>query len=113
MSRLTDSEIAYYYLGKNTVECRVSDNLISIRDSYLIVDDAEKEDVLVDLLNKCPWFKESRTVEDMFNEWKVHNIFYQRGWAIERTKHTDLELNQSWIVKLGYKICSKLFKEKR
>ena len=113
MKKLAYSKISYYYLGKYTIECWVSDDSISIRDSYLVVDDELKIEIIEDLLANFKWFAYTRTAKDILNEWKVHNAFYQRGWQKERTKHTDIELKQCRGLRFAYTIASKLFKEKK
>lgn len=113
MNKLAYSRTAYYYLGKYTVECWVSDDSISIRDSYLITDDEYKMEVITDLLSKFRWVTETRTAKDILTEWKVHNAFYQRGWQKERTKHTDIEVKQCRLLRIAYWVASKLFKEKK
>lgn len=105
--------IVYYHFEEITLECRVYDTAICIKDSHLITDDDNKKYVIDDLLNNFEWYKESRTAQDMFYEWKTHNILYEWNILKERTKDTDIELKQNRFIKFCYKVFAKIFKEKK
>ena len=82
---------------------------VSIIDSYLIKEDADKNDFIkhlheIGLLT-------GRSEISLWREWKAHNILYQWGMFKERTQNTDLNENESWFRRLGYFFISLLFKE--
>ena len=107
------SGIVYYHLENCTLECHIKDECITILYSYKVMNDDDKRDVLADLLESFPWFKEHRTVDDMFYEWKTHNILYEWNVRPSSTIHTDMELKQSRFLKFCYKVFAKIFKEKK
>lgn len=48
----------------------------------------------------------NRSIDSMINEWRVHNLFYSLSIKKDRTKSVDLDINQPWYIKLGYKVLS-------
>lgn len=90
----------------------VGEHGISIIDSFQVKDDDMKKEILTDICLNVEGLELCRTFKSMFREWKVHNIFYSRGWFKKRTKDTDLEYKQKRIVAWFYTIVSKLLKEK-
>lgn len=97
---------------QNQTSIYYSKGNIRILNSYLIKDDNEKLKITLELKSKYKKELEKRTIEDLFYEWKAHNIFYQRNILVKSTRDTDFEFNQKKITKLIYKIISKIFKEK-
>ena len=105
------SGITYYYLEDDTIECIITDDNIHIKNSYLITSDDKKLEIIDDLLESFPWFKDHRTNKDMLSEWRVHNWFYRLNIKKNNTKDTDLEYKQNFFLKLLYAIFSKLAKK--
>ena len=50
-----------------------------------------------------------RGIWSMTHEWRAHNLLYSLGFEKDRTRSVDLNLNQPWYIKLGYKILSLLY----
>lgn len=97
---------------QNQTSIYYSKGNVRILNSYLIKDDNEKLKTILELKLKYRKELEKRTIEDLFYEWKAHNILYQKNLFKKSTKDTDFEFNQKKIIKLIYKIISKIFKEK-
>lgn len=97
---------------QNQTSIYYSKGNVRILNSYLIKDDNEKLKTILELKLKYRKELEKRTIEDLFYEWKAHNILYQKKLFKKSTKDTDFEFNQKKIIKLIYKIISKIFKEK-
>lgn len=96
----------------NGISYYISDNCVSVRDSYKVTDDEVKLDFLIHVCSEKPDLESHRSKESMLEEWKAHNILYQKHLFRSRTKDVDIEYNQKWIFKVGYHIICKLFKEK-
>ena len=105
-----DSKITYYYLRKTTIECVIDDENIKIKDSYQVVDDNQKLEIIDDLLKTFVWFNDYRTREDMLNEWRVHNLCYKLKIKRSSTKDADIECKQSIFMKFAYWFFSKFAK---
>lgn len=104
--------IAYYYIKEDIViEGVISDDNISIIDSYKVTSDSDKEKIIENLLESFPWFKETRTCRDMLDEWRVHNYCYSINYQRNRTRNTDFELKQNIILKFMYWLISKFIKK--
>ena len=110
MKKKIINEIVYYYLGEIVIECIICDDNIKIKDSHLVIDDAQKLELIDDLLKSFTWFNEHRTRKDILNEWKVHNLFYKLNFKRERTKDTDIECRQRVFMKFAYWFFSKFAK---
>lgn len=100
-------------LKNDKVKIIYSLNNIKIKNSYLIKNDNEKLNIILELKDIFKKELENRTIEDIFYEWKAHNILYQKRLFRKRTEDTDLEINQKKLLKIGYRIICKIFKEKR
>ena len=98
--------------NQNQIKIFCFNNNIRIQDSYLVKDDNEKLKIILELKSKYQKQLENRTIEDLFYEWKSHNILYHKRICRKSTKDTDFEFNQKKLLKLGYKIICKIFKEK-
>lgn len=75
---------------------------MKICDSYKIIDDDVKREILNILLsyeNRCPsnW---DRTIYSMVNEWKAHNLFCFFNYELDRSKDVDLNNEDEKIYKL-------------
>lgn len=86
------------------IEYVVGEKAITIKDSYLVEDDAEKLAFLQTLCLENEGLELCRSIKSMLIEWKAHNILYKRRLFTARTKDTDLEYGQNWLVALGYRI---------
>lgn len=88
---------------------------ICIRDSYKIKysDDIEK---LLDIICDTSTFTEfkiagyKRTLTSMRKEWEAHNLLYKLGIFKASTGSTDLENNESFILKTGYALLSFIYR---
>lgn len=89
------------------VEGILWDNGVTIVDSYKIKNDETKRIFIKLLVEKYPHILNYRSEESLFQEWKSHNILYQRGISPKSTKSSDLEFHQKLFHKIGYKIISK------
>lgn len=45
----------------------------------------------------------------LVNEWACHNMCYKLGIYKERTKHTDLNCDNPWWLKIGYLIIGSFY----
>ena len=108
MSKNKIISIVYYHVEDLIIECEVSSNNISIKDSYLVKKDERKKEIIRDLLQSFYWFREKRTEKDMLDEWRVHNLLYSLHLLRNHTTNTDLELNQTKVRKFLYKLVSKI-----
>jgi len=48
----------------------------------------------------------NRTPESEYQEWRAHNFLYRIGYQRERTKHVDIDQNESELRKFIYAILS-------
>jgi len=104
------SGITYYRLENDTIECTITDENINIKDSYLVMSDDKKLEIIDDLLKTFIWFKEHRTSKDMLNEWRVHNQLYKLNIKKEHTKSVDFEYKQNIFMKFLYWLISRFIK---
>jgi len=105
------SGITYYYIEDITIECVITDDNIQIKNSYQVTSDEDKVNIINDLLESFPWFKESRTCEDMLHEWRAHNYLYNIKFKTSHTKDVDFELKQKIIKRFLYWLISKLVRK--
>lgn len=47
-----------------------------------------------------------RDMYSMGHEWRAHNLLYSLGIMRSRTKDVDLNINQTWYIKMLYSILS-------
>ena len=88
---------------------------ICVKNSYKIKysDDIEN---LLKIINNNPTFIEfkiagyKRTLSSMRREWEAHNLLYKLGIFKTRTGSTDLENNESFILKAGYAVLSFIYR---
>lgn len=101
-----------YYIDEVKVECILKENVVTIKDSYKVSNDKHKKYILGRLLNEFPYIKKhNRNLKNMFNEWKSHNILYNRNFKVESTRDTDFELKQSLLYKIAYFFVAHLLRE--
>ena len=77
----------------------LSDVNCCIFNSYLITDESEMRDFCEHAL---PAHFLQRPIESYIREWKAHNWLYRHNIAAERTRDTDLNINEYWYRRLGY-----------
>lgn len=88
---------------------------ICVRNSYKIKysDDIEN---LLKIISNSPTFIEfkiagyKRTLSSMQREWEAHNLLYKLGIFKASTESTDLENNESFILKTGYAVLSFIYR---
>lgn len=49
------------------------------------------------------------SLNEMVNEWRVHNLLYCLGLFKDKTQHVDLNTNKTWYGKLTYFILSPFY----
>lgn len=86
---------------------------IHIINSYFVTCDKTKIDFINYFINKHFLFITKRKMKSFLREWEAHNIFYQHGWYVNRTKDADLEANIKWYKRIAYWLICLLFKEKK
>lgn len=74
---------------------------IKLVDSWFIEDRSMQKQILQELLDDYEWFR-ARSLRSYLREWRAHNRLYQLGLFKERTKDTDLNVNEYWYRRLGY-----------
>ena len=94
------------------IEVTFSPTNIHIKNSYRITDDDEKRAIIKCLFKVNKKLEDVRTKEDIFNEWKAHNILFQHKFQQARTKDVDIEFNQKHFLKVGYWLIAHFLKEK-
>ena len=88
---------------------------ICVKNSYKIKysDDIEN---LLKMIRNNPTFTEfkiagyKRTLLSMRREWEAHNLLYKLGIFKASTGSTDLENNESFILKAGYAVLSFIYR---
>ena len=86
----------------------LSTNNTSIKDSYRIRRINDMVNVLKKIRNTCDdsYAIHKRSIFDMVNEWRVHNLLYFLHIKRRRTGTVDLNVNQSIWVKIAYTLLS-------
>ena len=86
----------------------LSTNNTSITDSYRIRRINDMVNVLKKIRNTCDdsYAIHKRSIFDMVNEWRVHNLLYFLHIKRRRTGTVDLNVNQSIWVKIAYTLLS-------
>ena len=110
------------FVLKDDVWCEVvfspidSKNLnICVKNSYKIKYSDDIENLLKMICNN-PTFTEfkiagyKRTLSSMRREWEAHNLLYRLGIFKASTGSTDLENNESFILKIGYAVLSFIYR---
>ena len=87
-----------------------SETCVTVLNSYLLETDDDIWSCVNFLWENCEGLANSRTNISVFNEIRVHNLLYKRHFKEERTRHTDLEINQNWFMRLLYAIVAKILK---
>ena len=80
-----------------------------IQDSYKVKRIDEMQDILWMIQSEvedASMAINKRGVWSMTHEWRAHNLLYSLGIEKDRTGSVDLNLNQPWYARLGYKVLS-------
>lgn len=95
-----------------SLKIKLTEEGISILNSYIIKDDADKKETIDELCFIFPQILEHRTKKDIFYEWKAHNILFNKNIQKKRTRDTDLEFNLKTFHRIVYRLICLIFKEK-
>ncbi len=83
---------------------RILDNRIKVIESYKITDRKVMKEILYAFQYKHPELKFNRGLNDLIREWVAHNRLYKWGIQPEKTKHVDLEFEETkknlWIYRI-------------
>lgn len=91
-------------------ECNVGANNTTIYGSYKIHHIDEMKMILNYIRKKFPESSiNKRSNFSMINEWRSRNLLYALGIHPDRTKHVDLNTNNSIWMKIGYFIGSMIY----
>ena len=94
----------------NGIEYNIGADNVHVCNSYVITNDEAKRVFIRHLLETVDGLK--RSEKSLFNEWKGHNVFYQRGWWKNHTADVDFEFKQNFVLKIIWCVVSHIFKEK-
>lgn len=88
---------------------------ICVKNSYKIKYSDDIENLLKMICNNPTFIKfkiagYKRTLSSMQREWEAHNLLYRLGIFKTRTGSTDLENNESFILKAGYAVLSFIYR---
>lgn len=87
------------------VKFTATENNLHIEDSYKIISKPViKElltDILVDIYNNTD-ITYKRSINSWVNEWVAHSWLYNRSVEKDRTKHVDLNEDESLLKRFGY-----------
>ena len=91
------------------VEC--SQDNTKIIDSYKVNNKWDMKFILYKIRDKVSKDKaiHSRSISSMVNEWSAHNLLYNLGIQMYRTKDVDLNITQPWYIKVGYFLLSPIY----
>ena len=94
--------------SKYIINVLLSINNTSITDSYRIRRIDDMVNVLKKIRNTCDnsYAIHKRSIFDMVNEWRVHNLLYFLHIKRRRTGTVDLNINQSIWAKIAYTLLS-------
>lgn len=92
-----------------TLKVHASKDNTYIQDSYKVKSIDDMQDIL--------WMIQSEVEDDsmainkrsiwgMTHEWRAHNLLYSLGIEKDRTRSVDLDINQPWYLKIGYRVLS-------
>ena len=94
--------------SKYIINVLLSINNTSITDSYRIRRIDDMVNILKKIRNTCDnsYAIHKRSIFDMVNEWRVHNLLYFLHIKRRRTGTVDLNINQSIWAKIAYTLLS-------
>lgn len=90
-------------INGNYIEYNINDKQdnCEIIDSFYIHDKETKIEFIKILIHNFDKFSK-RSVMSYYREWKAHNILYKLGVQKERTGIVDLNIDEHWLLRLGY-----------
>lgn len=94
------------------LKVHASENNTCIQDSYKVRGIAAMHNILWMIQSEvedASMAINKRGIWSMTHEWRAHNLLYYLGIEKDRTRSVDLNLNQPWYIRLGYKILSLLY----
>lgn len=95
---------------QKTYECDVNSNNTTIYNSYKISHIDEMKMILDYIRKKFPESSiNKRSNFSLINEWRTHNLLYNFGIYKDKTKHVDLNIDNSIWFNIGYFIGSILY----
>lgn len=91
------------------IEFQYNKNNIHVVNSYKV-----KEEDIMDYLKEFKSkigkdFTYKRSLEDMKVEWIAHNILYDMNVCVQRTKHVDINEDETTLRKAGYSLIYSLY----
>lgn len=100
-----------YYKISRTNKCiviTISNDNINIHCSYDVTSIKDMKEVIKHVYYKyiCKADNHNRTMFNLLNEWRAHNLLYTLGLFRSHTKDVDLNYNQHFIMKVLYGIAS-------
>ena len=111
-----------YEPSLGTFDVHVSDNNISITNSYKIRDRYTMCEALLNICNvgannqehiteslNAAMILQIRGIRSIIREWRAHNVLYSLGIARNRARTVDLNLNNPWYVRFSYWLLSLLW----
>ena len=78
-----------------------------IINSYLITKRCDMRYFIIENLKVEPFTK--RSVNSYVREWRAHNLLYKLGLFVDRTKDTDLDINETRLRRFCYYFLSLLY----
>ena len=94
-----------------TFEVSDDGRCVTVFNSYTVDTISQKALFVIQIVLSLPAMKR-RSLASYVREWQAHNILYGWGLFKNHTKDVDLEVDESWIRRLGYYIITKLFRER-
>ena len=95
----------YITSNGDVINFTIDENNCSIKEAYKIKDKKIKYEFIDFLLKWQPAYQK-RSRKSYYREWKAHNVLYKLHICRVGTRDTDLNINESWIRRIGYFIIS-------
>lgn len=93
-----------------SLSIHVTANCITIYNSYTVTSRKEMYKIINKFKTDYPDHNISKIPSYLLVcEWASHNICYKLNIFTERTKHTDLNCDNHWWLKLGYLIIGSFY----
>lgn len=93
-----------------SLSIHVTANCITIYNSYTVTSRKEMYKIINKFKTDYPDHNISKIPSYLLVcEWASHNICYKLNIFTERTKHTDLNCDNPWWLKLGYLIIGSFY----
>lgn len=96
-------------LGNKSIKVTCSENDTCIINSYRIKKRKDMKIILEKIRVKvpdAPYAINKLSINEMVNEWRVHNLLYSLGIEKDRTCSVDLNTPKPWYADIAYKILS-------